>query len=399
MMWLMAYDYMEEFLQILKIYVAFVHFIELACPSRLRWAREEFNQNERDIKSIYNQLLDIVKQRNNREFRKFTRINISTYEHLVQLLKKKLQKYSARKPIPPECRLLLTLMYLAYDSPRPLLQMAFRLGSTTLRSIITDTCECIANELASGYYLTSLRSEDYYELTEQNLEATGMPNCIGSLDAIQFLTERKTRDPIVVVASCNTKYQLINVDVNMLGEVMKNDNIINNLLHNRVDSLPDDIQMADSGLLIPSYFVTPRIFPFVRHTMRPYPGKVLTPCKEAFNARLKTCSDYLDNSFGILIYKWKVLQNRFAGLPEISCNIIKSCIILHNFAIEHDRSYLHNQLMDHVDETTQELKLGVWREAVKLPKTRLFSNYENTANNDAFASRDLLKDYLFKEST
>lgn len=101
---------MEEFLQILKIYVAFIHFVDIACPQRLRWAREEFAQNQRDMHSLYNQLMDLVKQRNNREFRKFTRINIATYEHLVQLLKKKLQKYSARKPIPAECRLLLTLM-------------------------------------------------------------------------------------------------------------------------------------------------------------------------------------------------------------------------------------------------------------------------------------------------
>lgn len=109
-MWLVTYDYMEEFLQILKIYIAFVNFIDLACPTRLRWAREEFSQREREMHSLYLQLMDLVKQRNNREFRKFTRINISTYEHLVHLLKKKLQKYSARKPIPPECRILVTLM-------------------------------------------------------------------------------------------------------------------------------------------------------------------------------------------------------------------------------------------------------------------------------------------------
>ncbi|XP_005191228.1 uncharacterized protein LOC101900581 [Musca domestica] len=399
-MWLVTYDYMEEFLQILKIYIAFVNFIDLACPTRLRWAREEFSQREREMHSLYLQLMDLVKQRNNREFRKFTRINISTYEHLVHLLKKKLQKYSARKPIPPECRILVTLMYLAYDSPRPLLQMAFRLGSTTLRSIITETCECISKELSAGYFLNSLNADDYYELSEEHLEATGLPNCVGGLDAIQFLTERKTRDPIILVASSNTKYQLINVDLDMMQDLMEKDNVVNNLLQNNASrlNLPADMHMSETGVIVPSYFVTPPRFPFVKHTMRPYPGKLLNAQKEAFNARLKCCTDYLDNAFGILLYRWKVLQNRFSGLPEISCNIIRSCVILHNFAIEHDPSYLHNQLMDHIDEETQEFKQGVWRETVKLPKTKLFNNYDNSADNEAFASRDLLKDYLFRES-
>lgn len=293
------------------------------------------------------------------------------------------------------------LRYLAYDSPRPLLQMAFRLGSTTLRSIITETCECITNELSGGYFLKSLNADDYYELSEEQLETTGLPNCVGSLDAIQFLTERKTRDPIVLVASSNTKYQLINVDLDMMTQLMQRDNVVNNLLQSNAANipLPGDMQMPETGVMVPSYFVTPRNFPFVKHSMRPYPGKILNAQKEAFNARLNMCSNYLDNAFGILIYRWKVLQNRFAGLPEISCNIIKSCVILHNFAIEHDRSYLYNQLMDYIDEESQEMKPGVWRETVKLPRTKFFNNYENVADNCAFTSRDVLKDYLSREST
>lgn len=303
----------------------------------------------------------------------------------------------------PPGRFLLTIFifrYLAYDSPRPLLQMAFRLGSTTLRSIITETCECISKELSAGYFLNSLNADDYYELSEEHLEATGLPNCVGGLDAIQFLTERKTRDPIILVASSNTKYQLINVDLDMMQDLMEKDNVVNNLLQNNASrlNLPADMHMSETGVIVPSYFVTPPRFPFVKHTMRPYPGKLLNAQKEAFNARLKCCTDYLDNAFGILLYRWKVLQNRFSGLPEISCNIIRSCVILHNFAIEHDSSYLHNQLMDHIDEETQEFKQGVWRETVKLPKTKLFNNYDNSADNEAFASRDLLKDYLFRES-
>lgn len=109
---LTRYDYMEKFMEIFKIYLAFVNFVDLVCPNsnRQTWTRLEFSQSERDLHSLFNQILELIKQKNNREFRKFTRINVSTYERLLKLLKRKLHKYSQRRPIPPECRLLITLM-------------------------------------------------------------------------------------------------------------------------------------------------------------------------------------------------------------------------------------------------------------------------------------------------
>ncbi|XP_075149756.1 uncharacterized protein LOC142223788 [Haematobia irritans] len=396
---LIRYDYMEKFMEIFKIYLAFVNFVDVVCPNsnRLVWTREEFSQNERDMHSLFNQILDLIKQKNNREFRKFTRINISTYERLLRVLKRKLAKYSQRKPIPPECRLLITLIYLAFDTPRPLLSMAFRLGMSTLRKIILETCECISTEL-SRYFLTNLNDDDYYELSDAYMEATGLPNCLGAFDALQFLTERKTRDPIILLGSCNTKYQIVNVDVGLIHEVVENDNFIRNLFQDSLTSLPEAMQMPDTGLMIPSYVCCPNTFPLVKHTMKPYPGKMLGPNKSNFNERLKKCTDYLDNSFGVLLYKWRVLQNKFTCLSETACHIVRSCVILHNFAIEHDRSYFYKELVDHIDPETQEMKNGVWRETLTLPKSKLYEKFERNSEDEGFANRDVLRDYLCRNN-
>lgn len=111
-MLLMSYDYVERFLEIFKFYLAFVNFIDVVVPNQNRtlWTREEFRQNERELYSLYNDLLKIIRQNNSKEFRKFTRLNVSTYQHLISILRQKLIKYSLRKPIPPECRLMVTLM-------------------------------------------------------------------------------------------------------------------------------------------------------------------------------------------------------------------------------------------------------------------------------------------------
>lgn len=294
--------------------------------------------------------------------------------------------------------------------------MAFRLGMSTLRNIILETCECISKELCI-YFPTTMNDEDYYDLSDAYMEATGgktfryvinhklsifhplgLPNCVGAFDAIQFVTERKTRDPIVLIGSCNTKYQFVNVDVGLIHEVVESDNFFKKLLQTDLPFMPGDMQMPDTGIMLPSYVVTPCTFPLIKHTMRPYPGKILNPEKININERLKKCSNFLENSYGVLLHKWRVLQNKFTCLPETACYIVKSCVILHNFAIEHDRSYFYKQLVDHIDDETQELKNGIWRESVTLPKSKLYENFEANTDNEGFVNRDLLKDYLYREN-
>ncbi|XP_073821916.1 uncharacterized protein [Musca autumnalis] len=398
---LVRYDYMEKFMELFKIYLAFVNFIDVVCPntSRQLWTREEFSQNERDMHSLFNQIFELIKQRNNREFRKFTRLNITTFEHLLRVLRKKLLKYSQRKPIPPQCRLLITIIYLAFDTPKPLLSMAFRLGMSTLRKIISETCECIATEL-SAYFSTNMDNEEFYDQSDAYMEVTGLPNCVGSFDAIQFVTERKTRDPIVLMGSCNIRYQLVNVDVGLIHEIVEKENVLKKLLENNLTNLPEDMQILDAstGMMLTAYMVTPPSFPLLKHTMRPYPGKALSEDKLNFNERLKKCSSYLDNSYGVLLHKWKVLQNKFTCLPETACHIVKACVILHNFAIDHDKSYFFKELVDHYDENTQEFKKGVWRETLNLPKSKVYENFQCSSGNEGFLNRDLLKDYLYREN-
>lgn len=50
--------------------------------------------------------------------------------------------------------------------------MAFRLGMSTLRNIILETCECISKELCI-YFPTTMNDEDYYDLSDAYMEATG----------------------------------------------------------------------------------------------------------------------------------------------------------------------------------------------------------------------------------
>ncbi|XP_037808911.1 protein ALP1-like [Lucilia sericata] len=398
-MLLMPYDYVEKFMEIFKFYLAFVNFIDVVVPNQNRslWTREEFRQNERELYSLYNDLLELIKQHNSREFRKFTRINVSTYQYLIRILKKKLVKYSLRKPIPPECRLMLTLIYLAHDSARTLLSLAFRMGKSTVREIILDTCQVICEELGPSYLKSSKSTaDDYFAWAEEFEKETGLPNCMGCIDIIEFQHDKKCFSPIITMAACNAKYQITHADVALPKEIKEKDNFINRLIQKQLQ-LPNDMVMPDTGLMLSPYFITPANFPLVDNVMRPYPGKILTPEKHNLNENLKVGSRLIENTLGILIWKWKVLQNKFTCRMDIGVeHIVKATMILHNFAMQHDSCYFHKKFVDHYDDNSLEFVPGLWRQQdFQITHSKIY--YESNAKEEAFANRDLLKEYLYNK--
>ncbi|KAM7351486.1 uncharacterized protein ACRADG_004300 [Cochliomyia hominivorax] len=396
-MLLMNYDYAEKFIEIFNFYLAFVNFIDIVVPNHNRtlWTREEFRQNERELYSLYNDLLDLIKKHNSREFRKFTRITVSTYQYLIRILKKKLCKYSLRKPIPPECRLLLTLIYLAHDSAKTLLSMAFRMGKSTVREIILDTCQAICEELGP-MYLKTPTADDYFSTAEEFEKEFNLPNCVGCIDVIELQHDKKCFSPIIVMSSCNAKYQFTHADVALPKEIKEKNNFINRLIEKQL-SLPAAMVMPDSGLMLSPYFITPSNFPLVENVMRPFPGKILTPEKHNLNEHLKKGSRLIENTLGVLIWKWKVLQNKFTVRMDIGVeHIVKATMILHNFAMHHDPAYFHKNFVDHYDETNMEIKPGLWRQqSFSITHSKIY--YDSNAREVAFSNRDLLKDYLYNK--
>lgn len=105
-----------------------------------RWWVRPIN-TRRDTQGFYNNLIQEIKNDDPEMFFAFTRMNVSQFDHLVQLVGKKLQKYSARTPIPVEARVLLTLRYLATGESHQSLSFAFRIGRSTVQRIISESCK------------------------------------------------------------------------------------------------------------------------------------------------------------------------------------------------------------------------------------------------------------------
>ncbi|KAK0156284.1 Protein ALP1-like [Merluccius polli] len=74
-------------------------------------------------------------------------------------------------------------------------------------------------------------------------------------------------------------------------------------------------------------------FPLKLYLMRPYPGQNLTHQKRIFNYRLSRARMVVENAFGILSSRWRVLHRRINLHPQNVDTLVLAACILHNFLL------------------------------------------------------------------
>ena len=106
------------------------------------------------------------------------------FEHLLQLTGHKLSKKDTRfrKAIPTAERLALTLRFLASGDSQKSLSFAFRIGTTTVSNINSETCIAIKEELGTKFLRPPRRPPDWLEISRDFEGFCDMPYVIGALD-------------------------------------------------------------------------------------------------------------------------------------------------------------------------------------------------------------------------
>jgi hypothetical protein len=80
--------------------------------------------------------------------------------------------------------------------------------------------------------------------------------------------------------------------------------------------------------------------------MRPYGGKDSPQNKMVFNYRLPRARRFIECSFGILTNKWRIFHRPLNVSIELAIDIIKACVVLHNFVRLRD-GYLHEESLSY----------------------------------------------------
>ena len=138
----------------------------------------------------------------------------------------------------------------------------------------------------------------------------------------------------MALVDANYKFTYIDVGSNGRvsdGGVFRECSLQSSLDNNMLD-IPKPKPLPGSSDPIPHVIVADEAFPLKEYLMKPYPQRGgLDDAKRIFNYRLSRARRIVENAFGILSNRFRVLRAPILLSPEKAEKLVMCCCVLHNF--------------------------------------------------------------------
>ncbi|CAC5403749.1 unnamed protein product [Mytilus coruscus] len=194
------------------------------------------------------------------------------------------------------------------------LSYSFRIAPSTVCSIIPEVCDALYQALKDTYLK----------------EKWSYPNCLGAIDGKHVVVQapcnsgsyyynNKQTHSIVLMALVDANYRFNYVDV---GKSIENELI----------NFPGPKELHGRHQKVPFVVVGDEAFPMKEYRMKPYPHRGgLDYSQRIFNYRLSRARRIVENDFGILCNRFRVLRAPILSSPDKVEKIVLCCCALYNF--------------------------------------------------------------------
>ncbi|XP_011345751.1 protein ALP1-like [Ooceraea biroi] len=337
-----------------------------------------------------------------------TRLTVKQFEELLNLSKSMLEKNSRREFLDPKFRLAFTVCFLASGDSFSSMVRYWRIGKSTSYKVVIETCNAIWQCLR-GIYLKPPSQEEWENIEKGFYNRWDFPNCVGALDGKHIRVQcppnsdsayynYKGYYSMVLVATCDANYVFTFIDIGDYGSLSDTSILSASafgqaLERNELD-LPTPKSLPNSTVVAHHYFVGDEIFPLRLNLLRPYARKnLLGIAQKVFNYRFSRARRVIENAFGILTTRWRVLRTTLALYPDNVELIICATVCLHNFIMKREhvagfQSYCPPGYVDYYDDNGN-IVLGLWRdENIPVCVTRLNRVGSNRAATIAIKQQD-----------
>ena len=172
------------------------------------------------------------------------------------------------------------------------------------------------------------------------------PNCIGALDGKHinlkcppnsgsYYFNYKGYFSIILLTLVDANYMFRYVDIGCNGRVSdggvyRNSTLSSSLSENSVN-IPGDNKLPGYLVPLPYVKVADDAFPLPRFMMKPFPRRGLSNEKRIFNYRLSRACRVVENAFGILANRFRVLLTIIILSPEVVEKIVLASCTLQFF--------------------------------------------------------------------
>ncbi|KAK8761308.1 hypothetical protein V5799_027424 [Amblyomma americanum] len=260
---------MEEYLLLEK------KKILLSAPVPRRWWTRPIWQNRKE-ESVFYTVMPLLISGDPEYFKKYYRMTPEKFEGLHSLLEEHLTKpYVVREPLPSRARLAITLRYLVSGMYMQDVALEFRVGISTVSATVHSTCRLLWTTL-QPLYLKVATTEKWEEVARGFKEKCNFPNCVGAVDGKHIQIQAPPHSGSLYYNYKGT-YSIVLLAV------------------------------ADSNL------------------------KSQSEEKRIFNYRLSRARRCVENTFGVMVSRFRVFRRSINLLPSNVDYVVMACCVLHNF--------------------------------------------------------------------
>lgn len=178
-------------------------------------------------------------------------------------------------------------------------------------------------------------------------ERWNFPNCIGSIDGKHVRIKNPVKSgssyfcyknffSIVLLAIVDPYYNFTVVDIGSYGRhsdsaIFENSSFYRDFVHNKTIIPPKPL--PGTKIPVPHVFIGDEGFKLQTYLMRPFPRHSVADDleKRTYNKRHCRARRIVENAFGILAQKWRVLFRPIEGNVDTAVHVVKAACCLHNF--------------------------------------------------------------------
>lgn len=176
------------------------------------------------------------------------------------------------------------------------------------------------------------------------------------------------------------------------GGIFK-DSLIGQSFHNKQMNLPEPEPITSDGQPLPYVLVGDEAFQLSEYLLRPYPGReYLNQDRSIFNYRLSRARRTIENTFGILVSRWRILKRPIICSMDKTMKIVQAVVCLHNWLRLQDideNQYVPPSMVD--KDGPNGLIPGFWRKCIE--KSALHDISKCGSNNSSRRAKEIREEF------
>ena len=208
-----------------------------------------------------------------------------------------------------------------------------------------------------------------------------------------FYYNYKGFNSMVLMAIANANYELVYVNFGTNGRVSDGGVIDKTDFYQNLKRGELNLPGTNQTNGLPYVFISDEAFALRPDFLKPYNVRSLDDKKRVFNYRLSRARRIVENVFGILVAKFRVLGSVILLKPESIDSVVLACCALHNFLRKKaPQNYTPLEQLDHEEPLTRDMVDGLWvqgQNVINLARTS-----DRNPSQEAKAVRDKFTEYF-----